>query len=231
MIFSELKWTASSRDLRRHANQLRQSPYVQHQALWTLFQRPQGNFAPFLFRHENIADDPTFWMLSETAPIDARGHWRIRSRPFAPQLAVGDCLQFQLRANPSISVRRDDGDGQRSRGVRASLIGHVLSQCGENANRGKVVSDALVSWLAERGERNGFALGSAADGTPDCRVEQPQHWRFTGRDRRPMTLAVSDFIGRLRVTDPDRFTACIRQGLGHGRRFGLGMWLLRRARD
>ncbi|GAB1407064.1 type I-E CRISPR-associated protein Cas6/Cse3/CasE [Thermomonas brevis] len=231
MIFSELKWATDSRDGRRRANQLRQSPYIQHQALWSLFQRPQGSIAPFLFRHETAADDPTFWMLSETAPHDGNGDWRIRSRPFAPQLAEGDQLQFQLRANPSISVPRDATGNSRSRGIRTSLIGHVLARCDDNANRGKVVSDALLDWLGERGERNGFALETTADGIIDCMVEQPRHWRFSGRDRRPMTLAVADFVGRLRVTDAERFTACIREGLGHGKRFGLGMWLLRRARD
>lgn len=229
MIFSELIWQADSRESRRQANRLHDSPYVQHQALWALFQAPAGSPAPFLFRHQDTAPAPTFWMLSHTQPRDDSGQWRIRSRAYAPQLAEGDLLHFQLRANPSISLRPASNLDGQSRGVRTSLIGHVLAQQASDGQGQPQLEQTLCDWLSQRGERNGFCIQHEHAHMLACAVEQPQHWRFRGKQGRPLTLAVADFHGVLRISDAERFTACINNGLGHGKRFGLGMWMLRRA--
>jgi CRISPR system Cascade subunit CasE len=237
MIFSELQLRVLDLPTRRRANSLRDSQYAQHQALWTLFDQPAGAVAPFLFREQIDAKVPTFWTLSDSAPHDHEHAWSIRSRPFAPQFASGDLLQFELRANPTITQR---SDAQRAatarnerRGKRAGLIGALLQTIEPEQRREQRVAllqQRLPQWLAERGARHGFELVPETDEGFPCLVGHHQRWRFKGKHDRVVTLGVADFSGVLRVADATAFAACVRQGLGHGKRFGLGMWMLRRAR-
>lgn len=227
MIFSELKLIGVGREARRMATQLRASPYAQHQALWKLFAREPGSQRPFLFREAVTSDAPTYWMLSESAP-QAGDLWSARSRPYDPQFRSGDRLQFELRANPTIS-RRIQGE----RGKRVDLIGERLKDLPAETraeDRARLVSEDLPQWLRDRGVRNGFALADAADeGTASTAVHY-RRWRFDGRGSRPLTLGVAEFCGVLQVTDAEAFARCVREGLGHGKGFGLGMWMLRRHR-
>lgn len=225
MIFSEVRIVPQDRESRRLGAQVMASPYAQHQQLWMLFDRPHGVARPFLFRHRLEAEIPTFWMLTEEVPDRVRAPWKIRSREFAPRLASGDILRFELRANPTVS-RRVEG----RRGERVDLVGELLKEeapARRAEARQRIVHEVLPRWLAERGSRNGFELAKGADDMPDVACHYDR-WRFSKAGGAEITLGVADFSGTLRVIDPYAFLECVRSGLGHGKSFGLGMWVLRR---
>lgn len=80
--------------------------YGNHQLLWRLFmEQDQRNF---LFRHEQSdgrlspAGEPIFYVLSREEPNNSEQLFQVESRPFTPQIAVGQRLAFKVRVNPTV---------------------------------------------------------------------------------------------------------------------------------
>jgi CRISPR-associated protein Cas6/Cse3/CasE subtype I-E len=74
-----------------------------------------------------------------------------------------------------------------------------------------------LAWLARRGGEHGFEVLQA-----DVTVER----RPFDKPGRTAWLDVSEFNGRLRVTDAEKFAAALDGGIGKGRAFGFGMLVL-----
>ncbi|MBY4678204.1 type I-E CRISPR-associated protein Cas6/Cse3/CasE [Marinobacterium arenosum] len=84
------------------------------------------------------------------------------------------------------------------------------------------VDQALFDWLELRAERNGFQLaGNALEATG-------YEWRPLPEKGRNAGFSSVDYQGALTVTDPERFTRMLHQGLGKARAFGCGLMLVRR---
>jgi CRISPR system Cascade subunit CasE len=185
-----------------------------HQQIWQLFQAPPGTERDFLFHIEDH-ERPRALALSARPPrIDDRW-WQVESKPYAPDLAVGDRLSFRLRANPTIKR-----DGKRHDVVMDAL--QAAKARGEGTpHRPTVIAEVGPAWLAARADTHGFSLTSAlADRYEDHRARR--------RDGKPLTVSTLDFEGLLEVADVERFRQTLHHGLGHAKGFGCGLLLIRR---
>lgn len=96
-------------------NLLQGNTYGYHQLLWDLFDQQQRDF---LYRIElgeeqRVAkqpyrNSPVFYVLSMAKPKSDPPLFTVASKPFNPQLTVGQRIAFRLRANPVVTK-----DGKR----------------------------------------------------------------------------------------------------------------------
>jgi CRISPR system Cascade subunit CasE len=67
----------------------------------------EGSPRDFLFRRMDIDGMPRFYLVSKRSPQTLHGAWRVQSREYAPRLAAGTLLRFDLRANPVVTISTD----------------------------------------------------------------------------------------------------------------------------
>ena len=114
-------------------------------------------------------------------------------KSFVPGFIVGQRLIFRLRANPT--VKRD--------GKRLPLR----------------TEDEQVAWLARKGGEAGFRVLHS-----DVAVEDAEtgHKRGAGTTM-TITLHAVRFDGVLTVTDPEKLSQAVRDGIGSAKGFGFGL--------
>lgn len=210
-----------------------------HGLVWALFDDTPERARDFLWRE---ADPGVFYLLSARPPEDRRGLFRVdEPKAFAPALAAGDRLTFALRANATVA--RAAGPGVRGKpcDVVMDALRDVPPEERAGARRA-VLPRVARSWLAQQGERCGFALpDDAADQDAD---EGDDDWSVPaavrvlgyrtlrvdrGRGAAPMRVGVLDLEGVLVVRDPARFVEALGVGFGRAKAFGCGLMLVRRA--
>lgn len=117
------------------------------------------------------------------------------------KLTPGTVLRFRLRANPTRKIATKSGpEGQRRNGRRVPL--HSL--------------DALVAWLAKKGEEFGFELLHVTVAALGAAELVQSH--STGR-----TFQGVVFEGRLVIRDTTRFRVGLEKGIGPGKAYGFGL--------
>ena len=207
---------------------------VAHRLVWTMFS-PETGQRPFLFREE--ADSlaagrearGAFYVLSHEPPGDGGGLFTLETKPFRPQLSVGERVRFSLRANPTVQ-RTVVIDGRRKT-QRYDVAMHALHKLGageRSAARLDVVREAGLAWLERHGPTSGFRLPDR-DGV---NVEGYDQFLVDPEKRRKGARAVHtrlEFEGELEVTDPSAFLQRVASGFGRARAFGNGLMLIRRA--
>ena len=196
--------------------------YRLHQMLWRLF--PHREARDFLYRQVLDQSWPTFYVISDSPPVDGDGLWRLQVKDYHPELEVGERLAFSLCANPVVSRRREMNG--RKQVIRHDVIMDAKHRCrsqGEDvADHARLVQEVGASWLAARGENRGFRLeGVRVDG-------YRQHRFFKGRGVSPIRFSTVEFNGVLTVMDPDAFRETLLHGLGPAKGFGCGLMLVRR---
>jgi len=223
--FSRATFNARSRDEIKSLNRLRAQPYLQHQELWRLYRQKNGANQPFLFRElaDPASNQVQFFLVSAEPPASTDSAWKIESKVFDPQLLEGQAYQFSVRLNPTRSERVSGERGKRQDLVISRLHELAVPPDRRAEERQRIIHEELPRWLSKRGERHGFTL-------EDCAVQSFEILRVR-KDAHEITLSVADFSGRLRVTDPDALKVALCSGIGHGRSFGLGLMLLRRAQS
>ena len=87
------------------AHEWTRGAYLAHQWLWRFLPAPQGTQRSFLFRRRDVHGLPRFYVVSDRAPLAPSSHWQVQSKPYAPALAAGDRVAFELRANPVVTTR------------------------------------------------------------------------------------------------------------------------------
>ena len=113
----------------------------------------------------------------------------------------GQIWQFDLLASPCKKVAREGKSNSQRRVLRT-----IEERCG---------------WLARKGEQNGFQLISLQE------LEGNQRsGRHTEERGGRMYLDSYHYQGALRVTDAEQFREAVRNGVGPGKSYGLGMLLL-----
>uniref|UniRef100_E6QU42 Type I-E CRISPR-associated protein Cas6/Cse3/CasE n=1 Tax=mine drainage metagenome TaxID=410659 RepID=E6QU42_9ZZZZ len=144
--------------LRQAAHELAQSPlvaqinavYAEHQWLWRFFPSERDQTRDFVFRRHDVDQIPRFYVVSKRRPITFSDAWKVQSQDYLPQLAEGQRLSFQLRANPVVTRPGDpvlDEAGKpklRSSGKHAGEIKRKVV-------RHDVVMQAKKQLLAEQG--------------------------------------------------------------------------------
>lgn len=203
------------------------TPYSEHQWIWQFF--PSGEDQPrdFIFRRDDLGDTPRYYVVSKRPPVEFSPAWAVRTRPYAPVLAVGQRLVFQLCANPVVSKKNSAGKAQRH-DVVMQLKKQLLAARGLSSwsqwQRGddkpaqyEMVQQTCLDWLRARAATHGFEVTEAS-------VEAYLQNRAGAREIRFSTV---DYSGELVVTDPERFQQTLLNGLGHAKAFGCGLMLVR----
>ncbi len=189
-----------------------------HRLLWSLFAGDPDAPRPFLWREDKGG---VFYVLSSRPPGDSE-IFDVEVKDFAPVLAVGDRLQFSLRANATRAYKQPGATrGKRADVVMAALS--PLSKSERSAQREAVIQEAGVAWLAGQGEKHGFLLPAPP------RVDGYNKWKIPREKAAKIEISTLDFEGILEVAEVDKFTAALASGFGHAKAFGCGLMLIRRA--
>ena len=199
-----------------------ENPYRLHQAIWHLFSDRPDRRRDFLYRLESDGGSPTLFTLSdrEPRPDPAQGGmWRVESRELRPALRPGDRLRFSLRANPVVT--RDGSRHDLVMDLKKDLAKRGVPKA-DWPSEAALAQQAGEGWLARRAAEHGFAIERVL-------IARHEVLTFPKPSGANVRLAVCDFEGVLSVTDPERFLAMLRQGLGPAKGFGCGLLLCRRA--
>lgn len=211
-----------------------------HQFLWRFFPAADGTARDFLFRRVEPGSaqrQPQFYCVAGRAAVAPHPAWQVDVRPYAPKVEAGDCLHFDLRVNPTQAHKRD------GKSFRDDVVMHakkrIMAEHGARrwadvpaASRPplyELAEQAVRAWLgtADRpglSARHGFAVGE------DLRVDAYRQHRLAREgDKKDITLSTVDLAGTLQVIDALRFEQALLGGIGHGKAFGCGLLLVRRA--
>ncbi|MCZ2089402.1 MAG: type I-E CRISPR-associated protein Cas6/Cse3/CasE [Burkholderiales bacterium] len=205
--------------------------YAEHQWLWRFLPAPGGTARSFLFRRRDVDGLPRFYVVADREPVSPSPHWTVQCKPYAPELAAGQWLAFELRANPVVTVR--DASGRQARHdvvmqeKKRLLAARGMARWAEWTTPDRPALADLVqrcgaAWLQARCQRLGVRLDEAtlrADG-------YEQH----GGKRGELRFSTLDFAGLLQVEDPAALRAALFEGVGHAKAFGCGLLLVRPAR-
>lgn len=202
-------------------------PYGQHQGLWKLFevaQKERTGRVEFLFRTEKKDGLPVFYVLSKRQPCDRTGLWDIESKPYQPDIQIGDRLAFKLRVNPVVTREGEAG----SRSKRHDVVMDAKHQMnwknlpdGRRPTLAYVAQKAGETWLRARAERLGCKFDDAT-----LRADGYRTWRK--HSAKSIELSMLDLEGCLTIADPARFADALLKGVGPAKGFGCGLLLVRR---
>ena len=211
------------------AHEWTRGAYAEHQWLWRFLPAPPGTARTFLFRRRDVDGLPRFYVVSDREPVAPSAHWQVTTKPYAPALAAGDVLAFELRANPVITSRNAEG-----KAARHDVVMQEKTRLLQERGLGKwadwtapdrpalpdLIQRTGTAWLQARCERLGFALPDEAA----LRVDGYEQHRGKGGALRVSTV---DFSGRLRVVVPAALQQALFSGIGHAKAFGCGLLLVR----
>jgi CRISPR system Cascade subunit CasE len=216
--------------------------YREHQWLWRFFAANAGAARDFLFRRiEPQGGQPALvYTVSARAPQAPHPAWRVDTREYAPQLTVGQRWRFELRANPVRSIRSDGG----ARSARHDVVMHAKKQrmAANGVQRWsqmqavtvdptyELVHSAVSDWLLGVDGKDGVASRHGfAVLNDNLQVDAYLQHRFPRPGVKPIRLSTVDLSGVLQVQDAQRFRQALLAGVGHGKAFGCGLLLVRRA--
>lgn len=205
-----------------------------HRVLWLLFQEDPDAERDFLWRDEG---DGRFMILSHRPPADPQQLFDIETKPFEPDLSIGDRLRFALRANPVRSTKSPEAKPKerangKIRGKRVDVVMHALhgveatdweSRTGRAFQRDEIAREACRDWLAVQGERYGFRLQENPIVTSYVQIPLER------RRGRPAGFSQADLTGTIEITEPATFLRKLCLGFGSAKAFGCGLMLIRRA--
>ncbi|WP_318408841.1 type I-E CRISPR-associated protein Cas6/Cse3/CasE [Photobacterium leiognathi] len=196
--------------------------YAAHQLLWQLFH--QQSERQFIYRQELMPNGlPVFWVLSQVAPDETNAQWQIQTKPFTPQLKIGQRLAFKLRANPTVwnntTKKRHDvmmhaKHQAKQQGIDTEMLPHYMQQ-------------AAQQWLCDpkRLEQWGISL----DVVPDIEAYTQHQSDKTTKQKTKQSIKFSsvDYQGVLTIQDPEKFLTQYRQGFGRAKALGCALMLIR----
>jgi CRISPR system Cascade subunit CasE len=147
--------------------------------------------------------------------------------PLVDLVALGRRFSFRVRVNPSSSTQAPNGAPARTKLVEAR------SAQGGRVRGARVAERSAAQqtgWFLKRTAHWGFAvplIDSAPDddGPHDMILDERRTVTFTKRNvqRNRVTLSTATFTGNLIVTNPQRFTESLIQGIGRGKAYGCGL--------
>lgn len=188
-----------------------------HRLIWTAFSDAKDRNRDFLWRYDG---DNRFYTLSARPPRPSDLFDEPAIKTFEPSLAIGDRLNFVLRANAT-KVSKQAG------GKRVDVVMDLLHDepRGKRAKmRMKLAQLAGEAWLTRQGATKGFApLKTVIEGYTVLELGHVD----AKRGKRPR-LGVLDLSGTLTVTDPDLFLPALAQGFGRAKAWGCGLMMIRR---
>lgn len=198
-----------------------------HRLAWSLFGDDPDRDRDFIFRWDpDRRDDPIMYTVSERQPHDHEGLFRVRTKRYDPQPQRGQQLVFQLRANPVIK-KRDDQGNQHVHDVVMNAKWE-MKQDGSwddcELTEAELVQREGMKWLQRRTEHYGFDFD-------EKHVRADAHRKHSFRKPKnghPVTFTTMDLAGRLRVVDPETFRErALFSGVGPSKAYGCGLLMVR----
>lgn len=159
-----------------------------------------------------------YYVVSAREPRPEPDLFDVRTKPYRPQLSAGQMLQFDLRANPTVSRRGGDGRSRR----HDVLMNAKRSAASSAASTGETISDVAARWLLERARDWGIEV----DGNNLLQSGYRQH--KLSRKGGSIEYSSLDYQGIARVLDPPRLQRVLFEGVGHAKGFGCGLLLVKR---
>ncbi len=199
------------RDLARHGE-----PYRDHALIWKLFPG-DGAARDFVFRR--LDDERTYYVVSARPPQPDAGLFQIQSKPYAPKLEKGEWMRFELRANPTVSLRQEGGRSQRH-DVLMNAKRDIPSE--QKDTVAGVLDPAGRDWLLDRAEKLGLAIRE------ETLMQNSYRQHRLKRKGHSIQYSTLDYQGVAQITDPDRLRAALLEGVGHSKGFGCGLLLVKR---
>ena len=121
--------------------------------------------------------------------------------PWLESIEAGSCYGFQLLTMPFKKVAEEGAGNSRRRALRTR--------------------EERLAWLTRKAGQSGFRILSAEE-TPGEKLVANHPAERGGR----LTVDAFCYTGRLLVADTDAFRRAVREGIGPGKAYGLGMLLL-----
>ena len=150
------------------------------------------------------------YVLSARPPSES-SLFDIASKPFEPTLKEGDRLSFQLRANPVVRRKRDDG-----KTIKVDAVMHALLSVPAGEERSKarmqMAREVTEVWLRRLGARA---------------VTNSVTWRWSATRKNDFDVQASPVLCMLRVNCDSnragRLLARLQEGFGSARAWGCGL--------
>lgn len=224
MFFHRITLKRNGLGISKALRAMQADQYGHHQLIWQLFSHLDER--AFLFRRQDEAEWPSYYVVSSEIPQDDQSIWQIETKPYRPRLVVGQRLAFTLRANPVVS--RKDAQGRRHRHDVVMDAKHAMDYRkmvpGERPPLSEITQEAGSRWLDDRAQKHGFSLVAG-----QVSVEGYQQHRAMKRSSKmPIKFSTLDFSGVLRVERPEQFVQTLYQGIGPAKGFGCGLLMVRR---
>lgn len=181
--------------------------YDMHRTLTRAF-APDADTSParFLWRLETGFDgSPTATLLVQS---DTQANW-----------AALDALPgyaLQLQANKPVDLAQLVHAGRRYR--FRLLANPTVTRQGQR--HGLMQEEEQLAWLTRQVEKHGGTLHAC------LRLGSTRLQTRKGNSRQHITVQTALFEGALQVQDPQALQQAVRQGIGHGKALGLGLWSL-----
>jgi CRISPR system Cascade subunit CasE len=216
----------------RNLGGLIDNEYRMHQMVWDLMPVDPNQHRTFLYR-QVTHPIPTIYILSQTALRTKSEAFEVESKKFEPVLRKHMRLQFSVRVNPVVSKYNEAGNvanNGKKRSRRHDVVKNKkmsLKQKGESSqSMQEIVHSAVSRWLISRAEMNGFLV------VPESLMISgyTQRELFKKQSLHPIRLSTVDISGFLTVEDVQKFTACLKGGLGPAKGFGCGLMLIKPCR-
>lgn len=163
--------------------------------LWRIDRLRSGYYLLILSRHGLDHSKLAQELAASPENVESNNYQSLLNRAVS-----GSTWNFRLAANPTFSIRTEDGD------------------------RGKVISpyqeDRQMEWLRKQAEKFGFRLDAVAI-TGTCRLLIKK-----ATQSKRVSLQEVIYEGVLTVTDTDLFRTALTDGIGRGKAYGMGLLTL-----
>lgn len=212
MLLSRIQLNVNLRDTMRALS----SPKIIHNKVVTSFLRsPDASFERTLWRVDYLGEKCFLLVLSEQQPdfkhiAEQFGYprnepqWETKNYDLLlNRIGAGQVWRFRLRANPvrSSSKEKDPISG------RGKVFAHVTTE-------------QQKQWLLSRAKNCGFLLDEN-----EFDVVYTEWKKFHKRidSNNEVSLRISDFEGKLTITDVELFKKALLTGIGRAKAYGCGM--------
>jgi len=268
---------------------LEDNVYGAHRLLWDLFSEQTRNH---IYREEiareqlgsssNVRGESIYYMVSKSKPTEPEHSlFKVETKNYQPQLAVGQILNFECRVNPIVTknAKKHDvvmdaqlvflkklieesglGKDLPANPKKPDLKKKLLSKGGESLKLRLIdilvgnsryaeriqqvatltdllewaikaqVETALENWWKRQGERCGFALVIDDSGLSKLQTSGYQWHALPEKEKKGKRAGFSsvDFIGKLKITDIEKFKKALFDGIGRSKAFGCGLLMIKR---
>ncbi|MCU0589594.1 MAG: type I-E CRISPR-associated protein Cas6/Cse3/CasE [Syntrophobacteraceae bacterium] len=223
MVFSRIELDRASAQVQEILQLTRGDGYQDHRLVWSLFADGPERRRDFLYRRETSQGWPVYYTVSERPPAEVEGLWRVSSKPYRPNLKVGDVLCFSLRVNP-VRTKSDPQKGHHRHDVVMDAKRRLRADGGSGVSHwlDEIVRQEGEAWLEGRCTSHGFSFRKSELIVDGYR----QH--VLHKKKIKISFSTMDFNGVLRVTEPSLLLNALCRGIGPAKSFGCGLMMVKR---